>query len=71
MIDRYKLKGKIAEKQKTQKEVADALEISEKSLYNKLNSGIFTTEEMKKLIKVLRLTKREAIDIFLREIEGE
>lgn len=55
MVDCRKLKAKIVEKGLTSKEVAHRMGISDKTLYRKLESGIFTSIEMNKLVDILQI----------------
>ena len=56
MIDINKLKGKFLEKgYDTQEKQAKALGISTKTLQNKLKRGIFNSDEIFKIMEILKL----------------
>ncbi len=56
MIDINKLKGKFVEKgYDTQEKQAKALGISTKTLQNKLKRGIFNSDEIFKIMEILKL----------------
>lgn len=59
------LKGRIVAKGLTQGEVAKMLGISNKTFSTKLNTGIFTTVEIEKLIDILDL--KNPWEIFFAE----
>lgn len=64
-----RLKGKIKEREMSQKACAEAIGISENAMYQKIN-GIdgrcFNVIEAEKLCKVLHINATEAVEIFLR-----
>ena len=51
MIDTQKLKGIIAEKNTSQRQVAFALGMTEKTFYEKMKIGIFGSDEIDKMIE--------------------
>ena len=53
MIDTNLLKGKIAEKGKSQSDIAKAIGIAPKIFYDKMNKGIFGSDEIEIMINVL------------------
>lgn len=53
MIDTNLLKGKIAEKGKSQSDIAKAIGIAPKTFYDKMNKGIFGSDEIEIMINVL------------------
>lgn len=59
-----KLRGAIVAKGMTQKEVAQALGISEKTFYLKMKRGAFGTDEAEKMVQLLGI--ENPIEIFLR-----
>ena len=61
MIATNKLRGMIVEQNKTQKEVAAALGMSERTFHNKMKKGVFGTDEVEKLISILRIQEPMAI----------
>lgn len=58
-----KLRGIMAERSCTQRQLATALGISEKTFYNKMRRGVFGTDEVEKMIKHLSI--ENPADIFL------
>lgn len=62
MVDCQKIKALIVEKKLTSKEVAKRMGISDKTLYRKLESGIFNSIEMNKLVDILDI--KDPADIF-------
>ena len=67
MIATNKLRGMIVEQNKTQKEVAAALGMSERTFHNKMKKGVFGTDEVEKLISILRIQEPMAI-FFAKEV---
>lgn len=59
-----KLRGIISERGMSQREVAKAIGISEKTFYTKMKNGKFGTDEAEKMIVLLRI--ENPADIFLR-----
>lgn len=55
MIDTNLLKGKIAEKGKSQSDIAKAIGIAPKTFYDKMNKGIFGSDEIEIMINVLEI----------------
>jgi transcriptional regulator with XRE-family HTH domain len=62
MLDRNALKAEIVRNGLTQKEVAKALGISEKTFISRMRRGVFGTDEAEKMIKVLDI--KNPMDIF-------
>lgn len=62
-MNKAKLRGIIAEKGLSQREVAKAIGISEKTFYNKMRRGVFGTDEVVAMAKLLKLDN--PADIFL------
>lgn len=56
MIDTNKLKAAWVAKGYTQKEVADRLNLSDKTLYNRMNKGVFGSDEIEKLMIILDIS---------------
>lgn len=65
MILINELKGKIKAKGYTQERLATELDISPKTLSNKLNRGIFGSDEIEKMIKILDI--KNPIEIFFNK----
>ena len=65
MILVNELKGKIKAKGYTQEKLAKELGISPKTLSNKLSKGIFGSNEIEKIIKILDIQK--PLEIFFTE----
>lgn len=67
-MNAFKLKGKIIEKDKTQKWLAEKMGISENTMSQKINGRTaFTVPEIYEIGKLLNLTNEEKIAIFLQE----
>lgn len=65
MLDRNALKAEIVRNGLTQKEVAKALGISEKTFISRMRRGVFGTDEAEKMIKVLDI--KNPVDIFFAD----
>ena len=55
MVLTNEIKGKMVARGFTQKQLAEKLEMSERTLANKLTKGLFTTTEVEKLIYFLKI----------------
>lgn len=62
MINTNLLKGKIAEKGKSQSDIAKAIGIAPKTFYEKMNKGVFGSDEIEIMIDVLEI--EDPIKIF-------
>lgn len=62
MINTNLLRGKIAEKGKSQKDVAEAIGIAPKTFYDKMQKGVFGSDEIEKMIYFLEIDN--PIEIF-------
>lgn len=62
MINTNLLRGKIAEKGKSQKDVAEAIGITPKTFYDKMQKGVFGSDEIEKMIYFLEIDN--PIEIF-------
>lgn len=62
MIQTDKLRGIIAENRMTQTDVAKALEITPKTFYDKMQKGVFGSDEIMKMIDLLHI--QDPADIF-------
>lgn len=60
-----KLKGIIAERGYSQREVAKAIGVTEKTFYNKMKKGVFGTDEATAMIELLEI--KNPADIFLQK----
>ena len=58
-----KLRGIISERGYSQREVADAIGVSEKTFYSKMKKGAFSTNEAEKMIEFLHI--ENPVEIFL------
>lgn len=65
MVDTETLMRLLNERKITQKELAAALRMSERTVNSRLQCGIFKTNEMEVLRALLKLSKAECIEIFL------
>lgn len=63
MVAVNKLRGIIAERGMSQKQVAKQLGISEKTFYNKMQRGVFGTDEVEKMVDFLSIDN--PVEIFL------
>lgn len=64
-----KLRGKIVENELSIPKVAEILEIDRSTLYRKLNENgdKLTIKEANKIVKILHLSKEEAMAIFFKD----
>ena len=60
-----KLRGVIAERGFSQRDVANAIGINEKTFYLKMKKGVFGTDEAEKMIKLLSI--ENPAEIFLTQ----
>ena len=65
MININELKACIVRKGMTQGEVAEKLNISNKTFYNKLKKGVFGSDEIEKMIELLEI--KEPMNIFFAQ----
>lgn len=63
MVDTAKLRGIIAERGFSQRQVAKELGMAEKTFYTKMKTGVFGTDEAEKLIDMLAIVN--PAEIFL------
>jgi DNA-binding XRE family transcriptional regulator len=61
MLDRNALKAEMTRYGYTQKQMADAIGISEKTFNLRLKNGVFGTDEVEKMIDVLHIKNPMAI----------
>ena len=54
MINTSKLRGLIAERGLSQRQIAKDLGITEKTFYNKMKNGVFSSAEISAMLKLLR-----------------
>ena len=57
MVDTDKLRGVIAEKELSQRKVAETLGISDKTFYDKMKKGVFSSAEIDVMIGLLDMTE--------------
>lgn len=55
MIDTNLLRGKIAERKKSQVDVAKAIGITPKTFYKKMNKGVFGSDEIEIMVDFLQI----------------
>ncbi len=55
MVDTNRLRGIIAERGTSQRQIASCLGMAEKTFYNKMKSGVFGTDEAEKLVDILHI----------------
>ena len=65
MVNINELKAAMVRKGKTQKEVANDIGISPRSLTNKMKSGIFLSNEIEAMIRVLDI--KNPVDLFFAQ----
>lgn len=58
-----KLRGVIAERGMSQRQVAAAIGMSERTFYTKMKKGVFRTDEAEKMIRLLHI--KNPAEIFL------
>lgn len=63
MVAVDKLRGIIAERGMSQRQVAKRLGMNEKTFYMKMQRGVFGTDEVEKLVSLLSIS--DPVDIFL------
>ncbi len=64
-MNKNKLAAIIVENGLTRKQLAEKLKISPKTFYNKMKKGVFGTDEVVKMVKILNI--KNPSDIFLSE----
>lgn len=62
-MNRAKLRGIIAERGMSMREVAKELNMSEKTFYNKMKKGVFGTDEAEAMVALLNI--RDPASVFL------
>ena len=67
MINTDKLRGVIAERNLSQKDVAEAIGIAPKTFYEKMGKGVFGSDEIDVMIDFLHITDPAAI-FFAKEV---
>lgn len=55
-MNRAKLRGIIAERDMSMREVAKELNMSEKTFYNKMKKGVFGTDEAEAMVVLLNIS---------------
>ena len=65
MVDTNKLKGVIAERGYSQRNVAKRLGMTDKTFYTKMKKGVFDSDEIERMISMLDI--REPIKVFFAE----
>lgn len=63
MVDTAKLRGIIAERGMTRRQVASKLKMSEKTFYRKMQTGVFGTDEAMAITELLDI--KNPAEIFL------
>ena len=63
MVETNKLRGILAERGMSQRQVARQLGMTEKTFYSKMKRGVFGTDEVEKMINLLSI--KNPIEIFL------
>lgn len=62
MVDCQKIKALMVEKNLTGKDIAKLMNMSDKTLYRKLKTGVFDSIEMNELIDILKI--ENPVEIF-------
>ena len=55
MVATDKLRGIIAERGMSQKQVAEAIGVTDKTFYTKMKKGVWGTDEVDKMIQILKI----------------
>ena len=63
MVAVDKLRGIIAERGYSQRQIAEKIGVSPKTSYNKMQKGVFGTDEVERMVTLLRIDN--PADIFL------
>lgn len=63
MVAVDKLRGIIAERGYSQRQIAEKIGVSPKTFYNKMQKGVFGTDEVERMVTLLRIDN--PADIFL------
>ena len=63
MVETNKLRGIIAERGMSQRQVARQLGMTEKTFYSKMKTGVFGTDEVEKMINLLSIKYPIAISL--------
>lgn len=66
MLDKNALRAEIARQGLTQKQVASEIGISEKTFVLRMKKGVFGTDEVEKMIKLLKI--KEPMPIFFADV---
>lgn len=67
MVAVNKIRGLIAEKGLSQRKVAEQLGMTERTFYARMHRGVFGTDEIEKLVKILEIENPSEI-FFAREV---
>lgn len=66
MVDTARLRGVIAERGFSQRGLAKAMGITENTFYRKMQKGVFDSDEMEFMIKILEI--KNPIEIFFAHV---
>lgn len=64
MLDVDKFKGAVAEQGLNQRQLARMLGISENTMYSKVKKGVFGSNEISQMAKLLNLDNGKIVEIF-------
>lgn len=67
MIDTNRLRGIIAERNLSQRQVAALLGMADRTFYTKMKNGVFGTDEAQKMVDLLEINHPEEI-FFAKEV---
>lgn len=66
MVNTQKLKGLIAEKNYSQSKIAEMIGITPKTFYDRMDKGVFGSDEIDKMIEILEI--KDPLPIFLLNV---
>ena len=65
MVNTQKLKGLIAEKNYSQSKIAEMIGITPKTFYDRMDKGVFGSDEIDKMIEILEI--KDPLPIFFTQ----
>ena len=65
MVNTQKLKGLIAEKNYSQSKIAEMIGITPKTFYDRMDKGVFGSDEIDKMIEILEI--KDPLPIFFAQ----
>ena len=67
MVNTDELRGYIAKRGMSQRQLAGKIGLNERTFYIKMNSKVFKTDEIDKIVSELSMTRDEAVEIFFAQ----